>query len=200
MVYYLLAGFVAASFCVCFASFAYCYTFLPTVSIRRNGQVRSLSGIMKNKDLKHYFCFVMGCLGLSLFLATGMRSVEEDAWFQRDYVLVLSLGMYVCLIGVIKYDVGCTRNVHFGFVLAMIALGYVFCNTVLRPSDWNSVAFVSYNGLTSFFLVCILINVYLRSQGLTDYFTLQSYFEMVWVLALNFMLCVYSFEDLARKE
>ena len=197
MVHYIFAGFVAASFCVCFASFTYCYTFLHAVSIRRDGQVRSLSGIMKNRDCKPYFCFVMGCLGLSLFLATGMRSVEEDTWFRRDFVLVLSLGMYVCLIGVIKYDVAHTRNIHFSFVLVMIALGYVFCSTALGHGNWNSVAFVCYNCFTSMFLLCILVNIYLKSQGLTDYFTLQSYFEMAWVLSLNFMLCVYAFEDQA---
>jgi hypothetical protein len=196
VVHYLLAGFVAVSFCVCFALFTYCYTFLPAVSTRQNGQVRSLSGIMKNADFKPYFCFVMGCLGLSLFLATGMRSTEEKGTrFRRDFVFALSLGMYVCLIGVIKYDVAVTKSLHFSFVFAMIAFGYVFCNTALGHGSWNSVAFVSYNSFTSLFLLCALTNVYLKSQSFTDYYTLQSYLEIAWVLSLNFMLCVYSFEE-----
>jgi hypothetical protein len=157
--------------------------------------VRSLSGIMKNADFKPYFCFVMGCLGLSLFLATGMRATEEDTRFRRDFVFVLSFGMYVCLIGVIKYDVACTKGIHFSFVFAMIALGYVFCNIALGHGNWSSVAFVSYNCFTSVFLLCALINVYFKSQGFTDHYTLQSYLEMAWVLSLNFMLCVYSFEE-----
>ena len=178
-----LAGFMAVSFCVCAASFAYCYAFRPEVSARANGQVRSLSGIMKTDGFKPYFCFVMGCLGLSQLLAACAR--------MGDCVFVLSFGMYVCLTGLIKYDVAFSKRLHFGFVFGLIALGYAFCNAVLLCySGWNLAACVSYNFFTSVFLLCFLVNAVLKEC----LHTLQSYLEIAWVLSLNFMLCVYSFE------
>jgi hypothetical protein len=195
MVHFILCGFVVLSFCTCFASFLYCYTFLPMVSLRKNGEIRSLSGIMKAVDYKSYFCFVMGCLGGSLFLATGMRAMDEDSGFAREGVFVLSLGMFVCLIGVVNYDLSYCKVAHFTFVFTMITFGYIFCNTVLRQSGWGLVATLGYNLSSSFFLLCILNNVLLQSQGITDFRSVQSCFEIVWVLSLIFMLCVYSFED-----
>ena len=186
---------MALSFCTCFASFLFFYTFSPAVSLRKNGQIRSLSGIMKAVEYKAYFCFVMGCLGGSLFLATGMRAMEEDSRFKGEGVFVLSLEMFTCLIGVVNYDLSYCKSAHFTFVFAMIFLGYVFCNTALGPSGWGLVATVGYNSFSSFFLLCIIGNVLHKSTRVIDFRNLQAYFEMIWVLSLIFMLCVYSFED-----
>lgn len=196
MVHFILSGYVALSFCTCFASFLFCYTFIPAVSLRKNGKIRSLSGIMKAVDYKAYFCFVMGCLGVSLFLATGLRAMDEESRFKREGVFVLSLGMFTCLIGVVNYDLSYCKSAHFTFVFAMIFLGYVFCNTTLRQSGWGLVATVGYNAFSSSFLLCILGNVLHQPTWVIDFRTVQAYFEMLWVLSLIFMLCVYSFEDL----
>ena len=91
MVHYLLNWFVAVSFCLVFVSFAFCYTFVPMVSYRKNGQMRSLSGIMKASDYKPYFSTVMGCLGGSLFLSVGMRSYQEDTNFKQNVSFLCGL-------------------------------------------------------------------------------------------------------------
>ena len=199
MLHVLIEWFVAASFCICFASFAFCYAFLPVISIRTNGQMRSLSGIMKAEEWKPYFCFVMGCLGGSLFLASGMQALNESSGFQRDFVLVVSFGLYVCLLGVVNYDLAFSRTMHFSFVIVLIVLGYIFSNFILNHTNtknsWSSTAMTAYNVSTSVFLISFLLNFHMLSQGLTDYHSLQACLEIVWVLSLVFMLCVYAFDD-----
>lgn len=197
----LIAWCVGVSFSVCFASFASCYIFWPIVSIKTDGQLRSLSGVMKNTKCKPYFCFVMGCLGGSLFLATGMESLNEESVVHGDLVLLLSFGMYTCFLGVVNYDIAYNKRIHLSFVFVLIVLGYLFSNLVLKfahsgsgSNNWNDVASAAYNIFTSAFLVCFLYNVYIHSQGLTDYHTVQTWFEIVWVLSLIFMLCVYAFD------
>jgi hypothetical protein len=197
MSHVLIEWFVASSFCVCFASFAFCYAFLPEISIRLNGQMRSLSGIMKADEWKPHFCFVMGCLGGSLFLASGLQALNESSGFQRDFVLVISFGLYVCLLGLVNYDLAYSKTMHFSFVFVLIVLGYIFSNAIMNTGNsWSSTAMVTYNISTSVFLISFLINFHMLSQGLTDYYSLQAFLEIVWVLSLIFMLCVYSFNDI----
>jgi hypothetical protein len=209
----IISWFVALSFCVCFASFTFCYAFWPTISIKGNGQMRSLSGVMKGAECKPYFRFVMGCLGGSLFLATGMQSFNEITRFQRDFVLVLSILMYVCFLGLVSYDVSQSKKMHLSFVFGLIAIGYVFSNSVICCEEissggssssiskdvyWGSMASAFYNLFTTLFLICVLFNSYMHSQGFSDYHTVQTYFEIVWVLSLVFMLCVYAFDEVSR--
>ena len=199
MVHYLLNWFVAVSFCLVFVSFAFCYTFVPMVSYRKNGQMRSLSGIMKASDYKPYFCTVMGCLGGSLFLSVGMRSYQEDTNFKQNFSMALSIGMYMCMIGISNYDVASKKVFHFTFVFILMAFGYLFCNTVLTRDEnrqWNFVAVVGYNIFTSIFLFCVIGNGFLQTQGFTnDYHTVQTWFEFSWILFLILTLCVYAFDD-----
>ena len=197
MVHYLLNWYVAVSFCLVFVSFAFCYTFLPMISYRKNGQMRSLSGIMKDSDYKPYFCFVMGCLGGSLFLSVGMRSYTEDTMFKQTFTLALAIGMYMCMIGISNYDVASKKVFHFTFVFVLMAFGYLFCNSVLTHDEnhqWNFVALVGYNIFTSIFLFCVIGNNIIQAQGLTDYHTVQTWFEFAWVLFLILSLCVYAFD------
>ena len=154
--------------------------------------------MMKSTDCKPFFCFVMGCLGGSLFLALGIQSLNEKSSFQRDLVCVLNFGMYVCFIGLVNYDVAYNKVIHFTFVLVMMVFGYAFSNSALsrRQNGLHSTASVGYNIFTSVFLICFLLNFHMQSQGFTDYHTVQTCFEIVWVLSLVFMLCVYAFGDL----
>jgi hypothetical protein len=198
----LIGWFVAASFCVCFASFAFCYAFMPVIAKRRSGQMRSLSGIMKAESFKPYFCFVMGCLGGSLFLASCIQALDEISAFQRDYVLFVSFGLYVCLIGLVNYDMRYSKTVHFSFVFVLIVFGYVFSNSALNHDahSWGPVASAAYNISTSMFLMCIFLNFHLQSQGLTDYLSVQACLEIVWVLGLVLMVCVYAFDTTSSYD
>lgn len=196
----LIGWFVAASFCVCFTSFAFCYAFVPVIAKRRSGQMRSLSGIMKAGSFKPCFCFVMGCLGGSLFLASCMQALDETSGFQRDCVLFVSFGLYVCLIGVVNYDMNYSKTVHFSFVFVLIVLGYVYSNSVLNHHSWGPVAAAAYNISTSVFLMCVFINFHMQSQGFTDYLSVQACLEIVWVLSLVCMLCVYAFDTASTTD
>ena len=193
--------YVAVSFCVCISSFAYCYIFMPTVSINKDRQIRSLSGIMKLADLKPYFSFSMGCLGSSMFLATGVQSFNEASEFRRESVLVISMGMYVCLLGLLFYDVAHFKRVHLSFVLALISLGYAFSNYVIffgadssssSNHGWRMIASVGYNIFGSVFFFFFLLNSYLKAWMKLDFHTMQSLLEIAWVLSLVFMLFVYA--------
>ena len=199
MVHFLIGVFVALTFCVCFSSFVYCYTCMPLLSVGANGQLRSLSGIMKAVEVKPYFCFVMGCLGGSLFIATGVRSFDEKTEFQRVLILVLSLGMYMCLTGVVNYDLTYSKDVHLCFFFVFFVLGCVFSCVASDlskiTSDWKFIASVLYNVSVSLFLLCTILNFYAKSQGFTDYRTVQSYLEIIWVVSLVFMLNIYAFES-----
>ena len=294
--------FVAVSFCTCFASFVFCYTFWTDISFRRNGQMRSLSGVMKNACCKPFFCFAMSCLGGSLFLALVIRSLINEGEEERcrlllllcgssngssssssnnnnslkqENVRLLSLGMYVCLLGLVNYDKTYSKKIHLTFVLALILIGYAFSNfiilemklttkttaaaknhhhhyhppeednnnntmkniiiiiitnnnnnnhnrsrnnydddakitkneddnnnnnvtkttttTTTTTESWGSIASKIYNVFTSIFVLVFLYNFYLHTQCLDDYHTIQTWFEILWVLSLVFMLCVYAF-------
>ena len=202
-VFLVVGMFIALSFGVCFMSFLYYYACQRSLSTRDDGQLRSLSGIMKTSETKPYFCFVMGCLGSSLFIAAGAGSFTEQTDFQRDFILVLSLGMYACLIGVVNYDLTFSKGVHLSFVFALIVLGLIFSFIALgrrvEPSFfffWNiRVASVLYDVSIALFVMCCLLNSYMKSHGFnTIYRTTQSYLEICWVISLVFMLSMYAFE------
>ena len=207
MVHFLLVGvFVALSFIVCFLSFLYYYVCLQSLSTRDDGQLRSLSGIMKTYEAKPYFCFVMGCLGSSLFIAAGARSFSEETELQRDCILVLSLGMYVCLIGVVNYDLTYSKNVHLCFVFALVVLGVIFSFIAFgrggrggvataeeeEVNCWNRVASIFYDVSVTLFVICCILNLHLKSQGFDVYRTPQSYLEICWVISLVFMMSMYA--------
>ena len=181
-------GFVVTASCVCVLSFAYCYVFMPEYSIRKNGQMRSLSGIMKFPDLKPYFSFVMGCLGGSLFFACGLKEGS-------GIMLCLSLGMYVSMIGLLCYDVKYSQKVHLSFVFMLIASGCGFSGFLLNDAQiWCYAAAVTYDAIVSLFLLCFFVNSRLRIAGRDDYRTVQAWLEIMWVLCLVMMMCVYAFQ------
>ena len=197
--------YVAVSFCVCASLFAYCYFFIPTISINDNGQIRSLSGIMKMECFKPYFSFSMGCLGSSIFLATGVQSFNEAFEFRRGVVLFISMGMYVSLLGLLFYDVSKYHQTHLSFVFALIIFGYAFSNYVIfdgsssinsRDHIWRFMASVGYNILGTVFFLFFMLNTYVKRKIHRDFHTIQSLFEIAWVLSLVFMLCVYACSSL----
>ena len=181
-------GFVLTMVCVCFLSFAYYYVFRWDYSIMKNGQMRSLSGIMKSDELKPYFSFVMGCLGGSLFLACGLQG--------SDLMLGLSLGMYVSMIGLLCYDVKFNRSVHYSFVFMLITLGCVFSGFLLQDNTqiWCYAAAVAYDTIVSLFLLCFFMNLRLLRMGGEAYHTMQALLEILWVLCLVMLMCVYAFQ------
>jgi len=290
--------------------------------------MRSLSGVMQNACCKPFFCFAMSCLGGSLLLALVIRSLINEGEgsggggsissssnsMKQENVRLLSLGMYVCLLGLVNYDKAYSRKIHLTFVLALILIGYAFSNFILEmklttttnnknksntknnmddsmknyknddnnknnknknittnntimnitnnnyrdrnennnnnndewkwevhdnnnnnnndgddddvqitngnkkkkryttqqqqqqqqqnhdddddTESWESIASKVYNVFTSIFLLIFLYNFYLHTQCLNDYYhTIQTWFEILWVLSLVFMLCVYALDN-----
>ncbi len=145
---------------------------------------------MKSHELKEFFEFAMSCLGGALFLACGLR---ESGGFWNDWPLLLLMGAYVSFIGLVKYNVGYKRNVHFSFVFSLIifvgVLGnYHFLNGTLW---WLAVV---YDVLAGAFFLLFLINAYLWSQKLRGHRTAQAFVEICWVLCLVAVLFVYAVE------
>jgi hypothetical protein len=150
---------------------------------------------MKRAELKPFFCFVMGCLGGALFIAAGLRGESVGVW--KECMLLLLLGMFVSLIGLVNYDVGFSQTVHYSFVFSLILFGYGFGNYLLwyDTSWWCLASAVAYDVLVSLFLFVFLVNSLLRMQGLGDYRTPQACLEILWVVCLVVLMCVYAFED-----
>lgn len=187
----ILGCFVAASFSACLLSFAFCYAFMSKYAFRQNGEVRSLSGIMKFAPLKPYFCFVMGCLGGSVLLDSGLQANEELPRSRRTLLLCLILGMFVSLLGLLNYDMSYSKKVHYGFVFGLILPGYVFANLILNSGAVCMIAALVYNALATLFFACFLCNWYLSAHGFSDYHTLQSCLEFFWALSYVLLMCVY---------
>ena len=193
MVYLVVCVFAALAVCMCFVSFAFFYAFMPEYS-QKNGEMRSLSGIMKSPDLKSYFCFVMGCLGGSLFLASGLRTFSEVSFVRTELTMALLVGMYVSLLGLVSYDVKYNKTIHYRFVFALILFGGVFGNYVLwHNNSWYFA--IAYDVTTSVFVLCFLYN--LEYGG---YHTLQSCLEILWVVCLIALMAAYAFEDDAEPR
>jgi hypothetical protein len=172
--------FVVVSFEVCLVSFAVCYAFLPKISIREeDGQLRSLSGIMKMPELKPFFEFIMCCLGGSLYLLSGLHSDTE-------WILAVLTGMYVSFMGLIKYDVAFYKKVHFGYVCALIFLGGVFVNYEFLFASGSAAAWMAvvYDVLAGGFILMCLVNNFLSTRGMDGYRTAQACVEVLWVLSL----------------
>jgi hypothetical protein len=192
MVYLVVWGFAALAVCVCFMSFAFFYAFMPEYS-QKNGEMRSLSGIMKSPELKSYFCFVMGCLGGSLFLASGLRTFSEVSLVRTEFTMALLVGMYVSLVGLVSYDVKYNKTIHYSFVFALILFGGVFGNYVSWHNSWCFA--VAYDVTTSVFILCFLYN-----WAYGGHRTLQACLEILWVVCLIALMAAYAFDDDAEPR
>ena len=122
-------------------------------------------------------------------------------------MLFISMGMYVSLLGLLFYDVLKYHQTHLGFVFALIIFGYAFSNYVIffgvdgssinsRDHIWRFMASVGYNILGTVFFLFFMLNAYAKRKIHCDFHTIQSLFEIAWVLSLVFMLYVYACSSL----
>ena len=111
-------------------------------------------------------------------------------------MLGLSLGMYVSMIGLLCYDEKFSKSVHYSFVFVLITLGCVFSGVLLHDNTqiWCYAAAVAYDTIVSLFLLCFFMNYRLRRMGCEDYRTIQAWLEILWVLCLVMLMCVYAFQ------
>jgi hypothetical protein len=103
--------------------------------------------------------------------------------------------MFVSLIGLIHYDVGFSKGVHYSFVLALILFGFGFSNYTQLWLESSVLCFVSavvFDALALLFLIVFAINSRILQA---KQHTAQACLEILWVVCLIVIVGAYAFED-----